>query len=43
MGDLVRMANEAPAAQQATLGPFIDELREPDLAGYVIYLGAGLS
>jgi hypothetical protein len=43
MGDLVRMANEAPAAQQATLGPFIDELREPDFAGYVIYLGAGLS
>ena len=43
MGDLVRMANEAPAAQQATLGPFIDELREPDVAGYVIYLGAGLS
>ena len=25
------------------LGPFIDDLREPDIAGYVIYLGAGLS
>lgn len=43
MGDLVRMANELPAAEQATLGPFIDELREPDIAGYAIYLGAGLS
>ena len=43
MGDLVRMANESSAAEQATLGPFIEELREPDVAGYVIYLGAGLS
>ena len=43
MGDLVRMANELPAAEQAVLGPFIDELREPDVAGYAIYLGAGLS
>jgi len=43
MGDLVRMANELPAAEQATLGPFIEELREPDVAGYAIYLGAGLS
>ncbi len=43
MGDLVRMANDLPAAEQATLGPFIDELREPDIGGYVIYLGAGLS
>jgi hypothetical protein len=43
MGDLVRMANELPAAEQATLGPFIEELREPDIGGYVIYLGAGLS
>jgi hypothetical protein len=43
MGDLVRMANELPPAEQATLGPFIDELREPDIGGYVIWLGAGLS
>ncbi|MGH3014564.1 MAG: hypothetical protein ACRDNR_15420 [Gaiellaceae bacterium] len=43
MGDLVRMANESSAAQQATLGPFIDDLREPDIGGYVIWLGAGLS
>jgi hypothetical protein len=43
MGDLVRMANELPAAEQATIGPFIEELREPDIGGYVIYLGAGLS
>jgi hypothetical protein len=43
MGDLVRMANELPAAEQATLGPFIEDLREPDIGGYVIYLGAGLS
>jgi cytochrome bd-type quinol oxidase subunit 2 len=43
MGDLVRMANESSAAEQATLGPFIEELREPDVGGYVIYLGAGLS
>jgi hypothetical protein len=43
MGDLIRMANELPASEQATLGPFIDELREPDAAGYAIYLGAGLS
>jgi len=43
MGDLVRMANELPAAEQATLGPFIDELREPDIGGYLIWLGAGLS
>jgi hypothetical protein len=43
MGDLVRMANDLPAAEQATLGPFIEELREPDIGGYVIYLGAGLS
>jgi uncharacterized membrane protein YwaF len=43
MGDLVRMANELPAGEQAVLGPFIDELREPDIGGYVIYLGAGLS
>ena len=43
MGDLVRMANELPPAEQVTLGPFIDELREPDIGGYVIWLGAGLS
>ena len=43
MGDLVRMANESSAAEQATLGPFVEELREPDVGGYVIYLGAGLS
>jgi hypothetical protein len=43
MGDLVRMANDLPAAEQATLGPFIEELHEPDIGGYVIYLGAGLS
>ena len=43
MGDLVRMANETSAEQQAVLGPFIDELREPDIAGYAIYVGAGLS
>lgn len=43
MGDLVRMANESSAAERATLGPFIDELREPDVGGYAIYLGAGLS
>jgi hypothetical protein len=43
MGDLVRMANEASAADQATLGPFIDELREPDVPGYAIYVSAGLS
>jgi hypothetical protein len=43
MGDLVRMANETSAEQKAVLGPFIDELREPDIAGYVIYVSAGLS
>lgn len=43
MGDLVRTANASSAAEQATLGPFIDELREADVGGYVIYLGAGLS
>lgn len=43
MGDLVRTANASSAAEQATLGPFIDELRKPDVGGYVIYLGAGLS
>jgi hypothetical protein len=43
MGDLVRMANELPAAERATLGSFVDELREPDVAGYAIYVGAGLS
>jgi hypothetical protein len=43
MGDLVRMANESSAAEKAVLGPFIDELREPDPAGYAIWAGAGLS
>ena len=43
MGDLVRTANEQPAAEQAVLGPFIEELREPDIAGYAVYVGAGLS
>ncbi len=43
MGDLVRMANESTGTERATLGAFIEELREPDAAGYAIYLGAGLS
>ena len=43
MGDLVRMANELPAGEQAVMGPFIEELREPDIGGYAIYVGAGLS
>jgi hypothetical protein len=43
MGDLVRMANETSAEEQAVLGPFIDDLREPDIGGYAIYIGAGLS
>jgi hypothetical protein len=43
MGDLVRMANELPAAEKATVGAFVDDLREPDIAGYAIYIGAGLS
>jgi hypothetical protein len=43
MGDLVRMANELPADEQAAIGVFVDDLREPDVAGYAIYVGAGLS
>ena len=37
------MANETSAAEKAVLGPFMDELREPDPAGYLIWAGAGLS
>lgn len=43
MGELVRMANETSTAEKAVLGPFMDELREPDPAGYLIWAGAGLS
>ena len=43
MGDLVRMANELPAEDRAFMASFVEELREPDVAGYAIYLGAGLS
>jgi hypothetical protein len=39
----LREVFSAVAAEQATLGPFIEELREPDIGGYVINLGAGLS
>jgi hypothetical protein len=37
------VANETSAAEKAVLGPFMDELREPDPAGYLIWAGAGLS
>jgi hypothetical protein len=43
MGDLVRMANELPAEDKAFMASFVEEMREPDVAGYAIYLGAGLS
>ncbi|MGH3023931.1 MAG: hypothetical protein ACRDNI_09770 [Gaiellaceae bacterium] len=43
MGDLVRMANELPAEDRAFMASFVEELREPDVAGYAIYLAAGLS
>ena len=43
MGDLVRMANELPAEDRAFMASFVEEMREPDVGGYMIYLGAGLS
>ena len=43
MGDLVRIANELPAAEQAVADRLMTELDEPDVAGYALYVGAGLS
>jgi hypothetical protein len=43
MGNLVQIANELPAAEQAVADRLMTELDEPDVAGYLLYLGAGLS
>lgn len=43
MGSLVQIANELPAAEQAVADRLIVELDEPDVAGYLLYVGAGLS
>lgn len=43
MGNLVQIANELPAAEQAVADRLITELDEPDVAGYLLYVAAGLS
>ncbi|HWM13800.1 MAG TPA: hypothetical protein VNO56_04905 [Gaiellaceae bacterium] len=43
MGGLVQVANDLPVAQQAVADRIIVELDEPDVAGYALWLGAGLS
>lgn len=43
MGSLVEIANGLPAAEQAVAEQLIVELDEPDVAGYALWLGAGLS
>lgn len=42
MGGLIRSANALPVAEQATVGRFLEEAREADVAGYAVYFGASL-
>jgi hypothetical protein len=43
MGGLVEVANGLPADEQAVAERLMAELDEPDVAGYALWLGAGLS
>lgn len=43
MGSLVQIANDLPATEQAVADRLMTELDKPDVAGYALYVGAGLS